>query len=170
MNRQNYVLFPVVGLALAGLAACGAKGSDAMRAYVETVEGDWGWSNGRGCADRVDVWAIEGTMIEVYREGRLVNRFQIESRAALRANGMVHGSGPIEQARWTMIGRDPENPDRLGRHHIRFDIRGGIGRPTALQPRLKRSFTDARTREGRRIDDPRGGDRLVSCAEVSPNA
>ena len=153
-------------LALGVLAACDARGSDAMRDYLER-DGAWGWSNGEGCVDRARVWVIEGETLEEFTENRLTERYLLERRQPLYSNRLPNGSGPLEFVRWRFVGRNPQNLDEMGRQEMMFAIRGGPGRVTALVPRNNRSFTSVETRDTRQIDEPYVGDRLVHCDEYA---
>jgi hypothetical protein len=154
------------GLVLAGvlLSACNPvmdRREQLMR------EGDWGWSNGQGCAGRADVWAIGEQWIEMYRDGRLVDRGLLESRRLLHDNYRTSGEGAVEYVEFTYIGRLSLQTQELGRIETVMAIRGGPGRPTALVPRNHRQYTAPETREERREEEPRGGDRLVHCEDVT---
>lgn len=153
-------LLPLLALALL-LAACG-KPTGEMRAYL-MQEGGWGWENGAGCEELTDAWVVHGDWIDMYEGGQFVTRAKLMGRDIRFEDGETYGAGYPSHVHWQIIAQDPENPARLGRHKIRFAVRGGPGRPTALVTELKRDFTDAETREMRRITDPRGGQRLVAC-------
>lgn len=100
----------------------------------------------------------------MYRDGVLVDRGIQLNRTIRQDKGETRGSGPPSGVVLEYVGTAPDNREELGRNRIVFVVRGGPGRPTALRTNLKRSFTPA---EGsrRRIDEPRGGDRLVHCSE-----
>jgi len=153
------------GLTLASLvlAACNPVMDRRERL---TRDGEWGWSNGQGCEGRADVWLIDGDAMEMYRDGRLVDRGLLERRRLLHDNYRTSGDGPIEYVEFTYIGRASLQTSELGRITTVFAIRGGPGRPTALVPRNVRQYADTETHEERQIDNPRGGDRLVHCDDV----
>ena len=155
-------------MASLALSACGSRDSEAMRSYV-LQDGDWGWDNGAGCDGQADIWRFDGDNIEMYRDGTLVDRGIRLTRTARHDEGETLGSGPPSGLVLEYVGAAPDNRAQLGRNRIVFRIRGGPGRPTALRADLKRSFTPAEGSK-RRIDEPRGGDRLVHCAEFDETA
>lgn len=165
-SRRRVVVYGLVLTSLV-LAACNPVMERRERL---TRDGAWGWSNGEGCEGRADVWLIDGDSMEMYRDGRLVDRGRLESRRLLHDNYRTSGDGPVEYVEFTYIGRASLQTTELGRITTVFAIRGGPGRPTALVPRNVRQYTDTETREERRIDNPRGGDRLVHCDDVAVGA
>ena len=130
-------------------------------------EGAWGWSNGQGCADLADAWVVEGDLIEMFQGGRLVDRGRLERRDLLYDNMRTSGDGALEYVAWTYIGRTSLDTQALGRIRTVFAIRGGPGRARALVARNHRRYNDAQSGETERIENPRGGDRLVHCDDVA---
>ena len=158
----------LIVLAAAGLslAACDAKGPNAMRDYLNN-DGLWGWEAGAGCENRANAWLLDGETLEMYRDNRLINRGLIRDRRALYDNRRESGDGMLEYADWHFISRNPENHEEIGLNEVMFAIRGGPGRPTSLVARNERHFTNAETRERTRVAEPYAGRRLVHCDEYA---
>ena len=155
-----------IALLCGPLSACG-KLPNEMRTYL-MQEGDWGWQNGKGCEAQADIWRVEGEWIEIIRNGELMDRAKLLDRRILYESSGSGGAGPADGMIWQFIARKEASSRELGRHEMRFSLSGGPFRTAALVAWKKRSFMSVETREESRIKDPRGGQRLVPCAEVAP--
>lgn len=166
-SRRRRTRFALLALSCSlALTACDSRGGGAMREYLAR-DGLWGWNGGAGCEQRASAWLVDGESVEVFREGRLVERYLLETRTPLYDNRRPVGTGAFEFVEWRFVGRNPENLDQMGRQELMFAIRGGPGRPTALVARNRRLFIDAQTRERSRPEEPYAGDRLVHCQEYA---
>ena len=154
----------LIGLCALCLTACG-KLPNEMRAYL-LQDGAWGWDKGRGCEGLKDAWVVEGKWIQMYKDGKQVDKALLQDRRLMTNTASNGSGGKVTGVTWHFVGRDPDHPDKLGRHDMRFSIRGGPGRKITLVAWKKYGFMDAETKKKRTIKTDRAGQRLLPCSEM----
>ena len=153
-------------LLVALLAGCGMQGPNEQREWL-MHDGVWGWQKGAGCDGLSDAWVVQGKWIEMYKDGKRVDRAMLERRSILTGAATAGTtSGKTTGIIWEFIARDPDAPDQLGRHKLRFSLKGRMGRTVALRAWKKREFISAETRQTTRIKDPRAGQLFAPCMDV----
>ncbi|NHK28644.1 hypothetical protein FF098_012060 [Parvularcula flava] len=150
---------------LAGLmlAAC-TGGNDETEALL-TRDHVWGWDNGAGCDGLIDAWVIRDGWIEMFRDGEPVDRALLQHREIERENHAEGVTGGIDGTVWYFIARDPASPGEVVQHRVRFTVSTGPRREPFLFAQPRRTLMHPETKQERRIEDPRKGQKLSPCPE-----